>query len=262
MGEKDNPEISIIMSVYNNERYLKEAIKSALNQTFHNIEIIFINDGSTDNSLKIARKLRGKDSRIHIFSNKKNIGKARAINRFIKKIKGAYVAFLDGDDILKKDRLQKQLRFMKKNKLDVSYCDLVFLYDKKRKKVKQSINFKKNFKEKLIKKSKKDFDLKMRPGFHLDPKGKHLAGFWGGFMFKKTIFKKCRIDISLKRMEDHDFWFQMIGKGCKINRFPKALYVYRQHPKQISKDTQAGDKSSIIINKKLKSGAYFKTKDF
>lgn len=92
----NNPVFSIVIPLYNKEKYIKRAINSVLKQTFHNFEIIVVNDASTDNSLSIVQNI--KDKRIKIFNRKKNMGPHFSRNYGIKKAKGKYIAFLDADD--------------------------------------------------------------------------------------------------------------------------------------------------------------------
>ena len=99
MVETHNPKITCIISIYNVEKYLNECLDSVINQTFRDIEIICINDGSTDNSLKILRKYGELDNRIKIH-NQKNSGLSASRNRGIRLSKGECIAFLDGDDVL------------------------------------------------------------------------------------------------------------------------------------------------------------------
>jgi glycosyltransferase involved in cell wall biosynthesis len=89
------PVFSVIIPLYNKEKYIKRAINSVLKQTYQNFEIIVINDGSTDNSLSVIKSI--KDKRVKIF-NQKNLGVSNARNKGIKKAKGEYIAFLDADD--------------------------------------------------------------------------------------------------------------------------------------------------------------------
>ena len=91
--------ISIIVPVYNVEKYLKECLDSLINQTLEDIEIICINDGSTDNSLAILEEYQKKDSRIKVFSQR-NQGVSAARNLGIEKATGEYLTFLDSDDRL------------------------------------------------------------------------------------------------------------------------------------------------------------------
>ena len=105
--------ISVLMPVYNGEKFLKEAIDSILNQSFKDFEFLIINDGSTDRSKKII--LSYQDQRIRFFENKKNLGVAKTLNRGLKLAKGKYIARMDADDISLSDRFKKQVEFMEKN---------------------------------------------------------------------------------------------------------------------------------------------------
>lgn len=100
------PEISVIIPVYNTGKYLSECLDSVISQTFTDIEIICINDGSTDNSLNILRKYEKKDSRIKVI-NQKNGGVVVARNNAIKHANGKYIYPLDSDDIIVKNCLEK-----------------------------------------------------------------------------------------------------------------------------------------------------------
>jgi len=104
-----NPEISVILPVYNGGKYLKESIDSILNQTFNNYELIIVNDGSTDESLDII--ISYKDERIKLI-NQKNTGLSKALNNGIKLAIGKYIARMDHDDISYPERLKKQFEFM------------------------------------------------------------------------------------------------------------------------------------------------------
>lgn len=93
------PKLSVIVPVYNVEKYLKECINSIINQTLKDIEIICVNDGSTDNSLKILEELSQLDNRIKII-NKENGGLASARNAGMKVASGEYYTFIDSDDFI------------------------------------------------------------------------------------------------------------------------------------------------------------------
>lgn len=103
---EEQPKISVIIPVYNVEKYLKECLNSVINQPFNDIEIICINDGSTDSSLEILNKYAQKDNRIKVISQK-NSGLACSRNTGLVQAKGEYVFFLDSDDYLKPDILGK-----------------------------------------------------------------------------------------------------------------------------------------------------------
>jgi glycosyltransferase involved in cell wall biosynthesis len=103
------PGVSVIMSVYNGQRYLEEAVDSILNQTFKNFEFIVIDDGSTDKTPETLRDYAQKDSRIKVITNSQNIGLTRSLNRGIKIARGEYIARMDADDISMPERLEKQI---------------------------------------------------------------------------------------------------------------------------------------------------------
>lgn len=101
-------EISIVMPIYNTEKYLEETMTCITEQTMHDIEIICIDDASTDNSLQILANLADKDSRIEIIHNSSNQGAAASRNIGLDKAQGKYVCFLDADDLFEKNMLEKE----------------------------------------------------------------------------------------------------------------------------------------------------------
>ena len=111
------PKVSILMTVFNHEKYIKSSIDSILSQTFKKFEFVIIDNGSTDESRKIIKKI--KDKRIKFFYFEKNIGRTKCLNFGVKKCKGKYIAILDSDDHAKKERIKTQYDFLEKN-LDVS----------------------------------------------------------------------------------------------------------------------------------------------
>ncbi|MGL4672445.1 glycosyltransferase family 2 protein, partial [Cetobacterium sp.] len=124
--------ITIIVPVYNVENYLEESIRSIINQTYLNIEILAINDGSLDNSLRILEKLSTQDKRIKIISQK-NKGLSGARNTGIKYSKGKYLLFLDSDDIFSTNTIIQDLyNIIKKDDSDI----VIFKYRTKSEKTK------------------------------------------------------------------------------------------------------------------------------
>lgn len=113
--------ISIIIPIYNTEKYLKKCLDSLVNQTLQNIEIICINDGSTDNSGKILKKFAFKDKRIKIIE-KENEGQSKARNIGIKKAKGEFLGFVDSDDWVDKNYFEKLYNAAIKHNCDIACC--------------------------------------------------------------------------------------------------------------------------------------------
>ena len=110
----NRPKVSVVMSVFNNEKFLKEAIDSILNQTFTDFEFIIVNDGSTDNTRNIIQNYS--DNRIKLLNNISNLGISRAANIGIKAACGIYIARQDADDISMPERLEKEVLFLDHNK--------------------------------------------------------------------------------------------------------------------------------------------------
>src|SRR4029078_1647315 len=105
--------VSVVMPVYNAEKYLREAIQSILTQNYSNLEMIIVNDGSTDNSKNII--LSFEDPRLRYFENPENWGIVRTRNRALAEATGEYVAVLDSDDVALPDKLRFQVEFMENN---------------------------------------------------------------------------------------------------------------------------------------------------
>ena len=116
-----NELVSIIMPSYNSDRYIGQSIKSVINQTYVNWELIIVDDCSTDNTEKIVSEI--KDTRIIFLKNEKNSGAAIARNKAISVAKGRWIAFLDSDDLWLPEKLEKQINFMNKNGYIFSYTD-------------------------------------------------------------------------------------------------------------------------------------------
>lgn len=107
--------LSVVMPVYNGEKYLKEAIESVLNQTFGDFEFIIINDGSTDKTEEIVKEFAQKDERIVYEKNEKNMGVSYNLNKGMGLAKGKYIARMDADDICGVERFEKQFEYMENN---------------------------------------------------------------------------------------------------------------------------------------------------
>ncbi|MTM73415.1 glycosyltransferase, partial [Turicibacter sanguinis] len=120
--------VSIIIPVYNVEKYLEECLDSAINQTYRNIEIIVVNDGSTDGSLSILNEYASKYSNLKII-NQENKGLSAARNSGLKQVKGKYVYFLDSDDFIDLTMIEECVDLAEKNDLDIINFDAQVFYD-------------------------------------------------------------------------------------------------------------------------------------
>jgi glycosyltransferase involved in cell wall biosynthesis len=210
-----NPLISIIIPVYNGSDYLAEAIDSALAQTYRNIEILVINDGSSDEgATREVALIYG--SKIRYFE-KENGGVATALNLGISEMKGDYFSWLSHDDKYLPNKINDQIDYLSKleDKNKVLYSDVEFI-DKNSKFLYQSLSSHyppENF----------------RPAFIKD-------GLINGctLLIPKVCFKKCGLfDTSLKITQDYDLWFKISEKFEFIHQ-PNILIQSRLHEKQDS----------------------------
>ena len=97
---EENPLVSVLMTAYNREQYIREAIESVLSSTYTNFELIIVDDCSSDNTLLIAREYANRDSRLSVYSNPKNLGDYNNRNKAAGYVKGKYIKFVDSDDII------------------------------------------------------------------------------------------------------------------------------------------------------------------
>tara|TARA_B110000003_G_C16644242_1_gene531390 strand:- start:1160 stop:1849 length:690 start_codon:yes stop_codon:yes gene_type:complete len=130
--KQENEKISVVMSIYNGEDTLEAAIDSILNQSYKNLEILLMDDFSTDDSFKILKEYEKKYNNIKVFRNKKNKGLTYSLNYLINKSRGSFIARQDADDTSSKYRLEKQIKFLKDENLD--FCTTrAYLKNSKRK---------------------------------------------------------------------------------------------------------------------------------
>ena len=118
-----NDLVSIIMPSFNCGKFVEETIRSVQAQSYQNWEIIFMDDCSTDGTIRKVSVMREKDNRIHLYQNIANLGAAVSRNNALREAKGRWIAFLDSDDLWEPDKLEKQLHFMEENGFAFSYTE-------------------------------------------------------------------------------------------------------------------------------------------
>lgn len=128
------PMVSVIMPAYNAEEFVEQAIRSALAQTYTNLEVIVINDVSKDATQSIAERLAREDSRVRLLNNEKNLGAAGSRNRGMDAAEGEYVALLDSDDYWHPEKLEIQMELAQKEKADLVYSSYEIVDEKGNKK--------------------------------------------------------------------------------------------------------------------------------
>lgn len=224
-----NVDISIIMPVYNGEKYLKEAIESILNQTFKNFELIIINDGSSDQSKNIIENFL--DKRIKNLENKTNRGLIYSLNYGISKAKGKYIARMDADDISHLNRLEIQFNYLEKNK------DIFFLGSQV---------------EKVYSKTEKIKLSRLRTAYS-DIKTDLLFAnpfIHPTLMFRQEIFSENYYEEGLNGAEDFGLWQDLIYKYKGIN-LPNVLLKYRILETGITKTYDKKIYEKLEVHKKI-----------
>ena len=133
----NNPLVSVIIPLYNAEKYLAETIQNVLNQTYHPIEIIVIDDGSTDKSLSIAKSFEGE--KVKVFSQN-NSGASAARNYGLREAKGEFIQFLDADDLLSTNKIEEQVKLLLNSPDKLAVCPTIHFFDGEDFKSKQPIH--------------------------------------------------------------------------------------------------------------------------
>ena len=119
--------VSVIIPYYRKKHSISKSLYSVINQTYNKLEIIIIYDYEKKDDLNYVKELASKDKRIRLIVNKKNFGAGMSRNIGIKSSKGNYISFIDSDDIWMKNKIERQLKFMKKNNLDFTHTSYLIL---------------------------------------------------------------------------------------------------------------------------------------
>lgn len=176
-------ECSVVMTVYNAEKYLRDTIESVLRQTMKNFELIIVNDCSTDSSEEIVKSYLT-DKRIKYFKNEKNLKVSRTRNFGVSKAQGKYVAFIDSDDIWLDNKLEKQLKYIKEKNAKIVYSGYGFIDDdgnylNRVFNVPTKVNFKKLLRQNVITPSASMFekDILVKYPFYADAVHEDFVAF-------------------------------------------------------------------------------------
>ena len=208
--------LSVIIPIYNSKSYLREAIDSVINQTLSDIEIICINDGSTDNSLEIINQYALKDERIKII-DKPNEGYGKTINCGLNEAKGEFAAVFEPDDILDKTIYEKLYAIAEKENLDVVKCNFFNYWSQKNKKKKSGLVSRCAKKEAFCPKD----NLKIFTAH---------ASIWAG-IYRKSFLDENNIrllETAGASFQDMGFTFKVLATVDKMYLLDEALLYYRQ----------------------------------
>ncbi len=249
----NKPKISVLMSVYNGEKYLAEVVDSVLRQTLKDFEFIIVDDCSTDSSRSVLESYS--DDRIRLIYNDENLGLTKSLNRALKEVKGEYIARLDADDINREDRFEKQAAFLEGlSDIDVAFSEIQNIDEKG---------------ERLYTISRINSPEEIYYYLYFINPLIHPTA-----MFHKNILDKFgKYDESYKYAQDFELWNRLKNE-VKFGKFPEALVFYRKDKEQISRKSlpeQSKYASKIyrrnlselkLSSAEIKEAEYFHTKAF
>jgi len=238
----ENLKVSVIMSAFNEENYLKESVESILSQTYGDFEFIIINDNSTDKTKDILNNLAKKDSRIKIITNIQNIGLTKSLNKAIKIARGEYIARQDADDISLPERFKSQIEFLDNNPDIKILGTFNYAIDKKGKVLAKNtlLTAHKEIKKNLIKRN---------PFIH------------SSVMIDREILNKVGLyNEEFETTQDYELWFRIlkIAKGANL---PLFLIKKRYWAEMISIKKEKNQLRAILFlrNQAIQKRDYPKT---
>ena len=218
------PLVSIIVPTYNGEKHLAATLESIINQDYENIEIIFVNDASTDNTLKIAENaLKNSGRGYKIINHEKNSGVSAARNDGLDSADGEYVWFCDSDDRAEKNFVSSLYKRIEDKNADLVFCGIKDFYE--------SENI---FKEEPITLKEKS----LNPEFYFKAWATQKIKFWSvwNFIFKKSFVDKINLHFNeqCKLGEDTEFVLKALAAADKISFVRENLYIYVHHENMTS----------------------------
>ncbi|RAS82293.1 glycosyltransferase family 2 protein [Priestia endophytica] len=215
-------EVSIIVPVYNTEKYLERCLTSIINQSFTNIEIIVLNDGSTDKSEEKILEFSKVDSRIKYYKHE-NMGLGPTRNRGINVAKGHYLSFIDSDDFIELDMIESLYNKIIENKADIACCEMYLYINETNKKIRKKLN---DTTITLEKNNKEEFYR----DFYFDRLYSHNAC---DKLYKVSLIRENNIkfgDNNRIFAEDNFFQIQLLQCANVITFVNRPLYNYYMRP--------------------------------
>ncbi len=226
--------VSVIIPMYNAEAYIMQCLESVLSQTYHCLEILVVDDGSTDQSLDICREFRLHDRRIKILSQERK-GVSSARNRGLEEASGKYIFFLDSDDMLHPCLLEQYVRQAESHHIDLAFCICIQLDDLKMEQEARRMS------EEELKGTWK-IGEKEESGEWFHCKFGHELSRIGGKMIRRDMIEKRKFDEGLLRGEDTIFIHSLACKGMRMAYLDDAGYFYRMRQGSLMHSDE-GDKN-------------------
>ncbi|MEH1842695.1 MAG: glycosyltransferase family 2 protein [Nostoc sp.] len=219
-----NPKVSVIIPAYNTEAYLAKAIESVLEQTLTDIEVIIVDDASSDKTVEVAKSFT--DPRLKVIVNQQNLGAAAARNRALRAAQGEWIAVLDSDDWYAPERLSKLVSLANEKNADMIADDLYLINDGETSPWSTLIQESEERIDKILQIDIVYFvetDVYGQPGLHLGISKP---------LFKREFMVKHGIEYDDAIRMGQDFWIDMkcLIKGARFFLEPKPYYFYRSRP--------------------------------
>lgn len=220
--------VSVVLPAYNAAQFIRPAINSILNQSYSDLELIVIDDGSTDGTLEIIKSLQEKDSRIEIIS-RENRGLVRSLNEGVATARGEFIARMDADDISDLDRIKKQIIYIRERGLDL--CGTYI----------------RTF----------GFCLPSLRKYPITSKGANLQLAFNSCFAHPTIIARADIlkenpySESFQKIEDYELWTRLALKGYRFGNLPEVLLNYRRtfsQATEVYRSTQDAMRIPIALN--------------
>lgn len=205
------PTVSVLLPVYNTSKYLDRCLESLENQTFSDIEMILINDGSTDESLEICQQHAKKDGRVHVFSYE-NGGISKTRNRALSHAEGEFVMFVDSDDYVDVRMVDALVRASRKRNLDVVQCGFVMDFG--------PVPF--------YRLSSGNQDYTTVQAMHAIAREDHLNNYPWGKLYRRICFDHVRFPEDMRGFEDTCTVFKALANAKRIGTIPNRYYHYAQ----------------------------------
>ncbi len=227
-----NPQISVIIPAYNTEKYLAKAIASVLEQTIDNLEVIVVDDASTDGTVAIAKSFS--DPRVKVLINPENLGAAATRNRAIRHATGTWIAVLDSDDWYAPERLEKLLAIADSQAADMVADDIYHINNG------EEFSWSTLFTESG---EKIDKTMEIDPVYFVNTDVPGVGGLTLGLskpLINREFLSKHKIEYQENIRLGQDFWFYLscLGNGARFFIVPQAYYFYRNNPGTLTKKSQ------------------------
>ena len=207
--------VSVIIPYYKKKKYILNSIKSVLNQTYKNLEIIIIYDDENHNDLDFIQEIKKKDKRIFIIQNPKTMGAGESRNIGIDNSKGNYIAFLDADDTWQNDKLSTQIKFMKSNNYEITHTSYSIVDESQRT---------------IGKRVARNF-------FKLNELLKSCDIGTSTVIIKRNLIDDDVKFASLKTKEDYVLWLKLLEKNTKIYGIDEILTFWTKSRSSLSSST-------------------------